>query len=92
MLQASPEATGTLVLPDPLLSDNPTLSAHHAGTARMSNDPETSVCDRFGRLHDCDNVHVVNGSLFATFPGFSPRLTILANSLRIARAIGQDMT
>jgi choline dehydrogenase-like flavoprotein len=92
MLQASPEATGALVLPDPLLSDRPTLSAHHAGTARMGENPDTSVCDRFGRLHEVDNVHVVDGSLFPTFPGFNPTLSILANSLRIARAIGQGIT
>lgn len=92
MLQATPGATGAIVLPDPLLSDAPTLSAHHAGTARFGNDPQTSVCDRWGRLHDCDNVHVVDGSLFPTFPGFNPTLTILASSLRIARAIGQGIT
>lgn len=92
MLQATPGATGAVVLPDPLLSDNPSLTAHHAGTARFGNDPHTSVCDRWGRLHDCDNVHVVDGSLFPTFPGFNPTLTILANSLRIARAIGHGVT
>lgn len=92
MLQATPGAIGAAVLPDPLLSDQPTLSAHHAGTARFGLDPATSVCDRFGRLHECDNVHVVDGSLFPTFPGFNPTLTILANSLRIARAIGRSLT
>jgi choline dehydrogenase-like flavoprotein len=92
MLQATPGAVAALVLPDPLLSDQPTLSAHHAGTARFGNDPASSVCDRWGRLHECDNVHVVDGSLFPTFPGFNPTLTILASSLRIARAIGQGLT
>lgn len=92
MLQATPGATGALVLPNPLMSDAPTLSAHHAGTARFGDDPATSVCDRWGRLHECDNVHVVDGSLFPTFPGFNPTLTILASSLRIARAIGQGKT
>lgn len=92
MLQATPGATGAAVLPDPLLSDQPTLSAHHAGTARFGNDPATSVCDRWGKLHECDNVHVVDASLFPTFPGFNPTLTILANSLRIARAIGQGLS
>jgi choline dehydrogenase-like flavoprotein len=92
MLQATPGAVASLVLPDPLLSDSPTLSAHHAGTARFGNDPATSVCDRGGKLHECDNVHVVDGSLFPTFPGFNPTLTILANSLRIARAIGAGTT
>jgi choline dehydrogenase-like flavoprotein len=92
MLQATPGATGAIVLPDPLLSDQPTLSAHHAGTARFGVDPATSVCDRWGKLHECDNVHVVDGSLFPTFPGFNPTLTILANALRIARAIGDGTT
>lgn len=92
MLQASPGATGAVVLPDPLLSDQPTLSAHHAGTARFGNDPATSVCDRWGKLHECDNVHVVDGSLFPTFPGFNPTLTIFASALRIARAIGEGRT
>lgn len=84
----APGATGAVVVPGPTLSDNPQNTAHHAGTARMGNDPESSVCDSMGRLHDCQNVHVVDGSLFPTFPGFNPTLTILANSLRIARAIG----
>ncbi|MES0873813.1 GMC family oxidoreductase [Sinimarinibacterium thermocellulolyticum] len=92
MLQATPGATGAIVLPDPLLSDRPTLSAHHAGTARFGLDPATSVCDRWGKLHECDNVHVVDGSLFPTFPGFNPTLTIFANALRIARAIGTGKT
>jgi choline dehydrogenase-like flavoprotein len=87
-LLAAPGALAAVVLPDPILSQNASNTAHHAGTARMGDDPATSVCDRHGRLHECENVHVVDGSLFPTFPGFNPTLTILANSLRIARAIG----
>ncbi len=89
-LLAAPGAIAAAVLPDPILSQNPSNTAHHAGTARMGNDPATSVCDPYGRLHECANVHVVDGSTFPTFPGFNPTLTILANSLRIARAIGSD--
>lgn len=84
----TPGAIGAVVVPGPTLSDNPQNTAHHAGTARMGTDPTTSVCDSLGRLHDCQNVHVVDGSLFPTFPGFNPTLTILANALRIAREIG----
>ena len=86
-LRAVPGATGAVATPGPLLSDNPQNTAHHAGTARMGRDPATSVCDAMGRLHDCGNVHVVDGSLFPTFPGFNPTLTVLANALRIARGI-----
>lgn len=90
MLLASPGAIGAAVTPNPLLSDQPSDTKHHAGTARFGTDPQTSVCDRDGRLHDCDNVQVVDGSLFPTFPGFNPTLTILANALRIARAAGSN--
>lgn len=89
MLQASPGAIGALVLPEPLLSDQPSITAHHAGTARFGDNPATSVCDAWGRLHEVENVHVVDGSLFPTFPGYNPTLTILASALRIARAIGE---
>lgn len=86
-LRAVPGSVGAVVTPGPLLGDHPQNTAHHAGTARMGNDPATSVCDAMGRLHDCSNVHVVDGSLFPSFPGFNPTLTILANALRIARGI-----
>lgn len=87
MCQATPGATGAVVTPTPLLTDVPDNTAHHAGTARMGNDSATSVCDAQGRLHECQNVHVVDGSLFPTFPGFNPTLTVLANALRISRGI-----
>lgn len=88
-LLATPGAKAAVVTPGPLLGDNPQNTAHHAGTARMGSDPTTSVCNADGALHECDNVHVVDGSLFPTFPGFNPTLTILANSLRISRRIAQ---
>lgn len=87
-LLATPGAVGAVVIPNSLITDNPSNTAHHAGTARFGNDPATSVCNKNGQLHEVENVHVVDGSLFPTFPGFNPTLTILANSLRIARAIG----
>ena len=37
-------------------------SIHEIGTARMGNDPKTSVTDKFCRLHDVKNVFVVDGS------------------------------
>ncbi|MBR9814971.1 hypothetical protein GYB61_14100, partial [bacterium] len=86
-LLATPGALAAVVTPSPLLGDNPDNTAHHAGTARMGDDPDTSVCNADGRLHEVDNVHVVDGSLFPTFPGFNPTLTILANALRITRRI-----
>ena len=51
---------------------------HQAGTARMGNDPETSVTDKYGRVHDIDNLFIADGSLHVTNGGYNPALTILA--------------
>lgn len=51
---------------------------HQAGTCRMGNDPKTSVCDRFGRIHNVPNLFVADGSLHVNNGGFNPALTIMA--------------
>lgn len=51
---------------------------HQAGTARMGDDPQTSVCNPFGQVHDIDNLFVADGSLCVTNAGFNPVLTIMA--------------
>jgi choline dehydrogenase-like flavoprotein len=51
---------------------------HQSGTARMGNDPKTSVTSRYGQVHGIDNLFVADGSLFVTAGGFNPVLTILA--------------
>ncbi len=68
---------------NPLSGSNSTK--HILGTARMGDDPRTSVVDRFGRMHDLDNVHIADGSVFTTSGGFNPTLTIMALALRAAR-------
>jgi choline dehydrogenase-like flavoprotein len=58
----------------------PGLSAgqHQAGTCRMGNDPKTSVVDKHCRVHDHDNLYVIDGSVHVTNGGFNPALTIMA--------------
>ncbi len=51
---------------------------HQAGTCRMGDDPKTSVVDKFCRVHDVDNVFVIDGSVHVTNGGFNPVLTIMA--------------
>jgi choline dehydrogenase-like flavoprotein len=63
-------------------------TAHIMGTARMGSNPETSVVDPHGRLHELDNVYVGDASVFASSGGFNPTLTLMALSLRMARHIG----
>ncbi|MBP1635879.1 MAG: Gluconate 2-dehydrogenase (acceptor), partial [Acidobacteria bacterium] len=51
---------------------------HQAGTCRMGDDPQTSVVDRHCRVHEVDNLFVVDGSVHVTNGGFNPVLTIMA--------------
>jgi choline dehydrogenase-like flavoprotein len=55
---------------------------HQAGTCRMGNDPQTSVVNSYGQLHDIDNLFVVDASVHVTNGGFNPVLTLLAISYR----------
>lgn len=63
---------------------------HQAGTCRMGDDPKTSVTDRYGRVHDFDNLYVADGSLHVTNGGFNPVLTIMALGYWVADAIKRD--
>lgn len=60
---------------------------HQAGTCRMGNDPKTSVVDRNCRVHDIDNVYVIDASVHVTNGGMNPALTILANAYRASAAL-----
>jgi choline dehydrogenase-like flavoprotein len=57
---------------------------HLLGTARMGDDPSTSVLDRWNRTHDVPNLYVVDGSSFVTSGGVNPTSTICALALRAA--------
>ncbi|MDD4175150.1 MAG: GMC oxidoreductase, partial [Kiritimatiellae bacterium] len=56
----------------------PSGGQHQAGTCRMGNDPKCSVTNRYGQLHEIDNLFVADGSLNVTNGGFNPALTIMA--------------
>ncbi len=62
---------------------------HQAGTCRMGDDRKTSVVDRDCRIHDVDNVYVVDASVHVTNGGFNPALTILANAYRASHNLLQ---
>jgi choline dehydrogenase-like flavoprotein len=59
------------------LSDWQVGGQHQAGTCRMGNDPTTSVTDKYGRVHDFDNLWIADGSLHVTNGGYNPALTIM---------------
>lgn len=61
------------------------FASHEAGTVRMGRDPRTSVLNAHNHAHDVDNLFVVDGSCFTTFPEKNPTLTIMALAVRAAR-------
>lgn len=62
---------------------------HQAGTCRMGNDAKTSVVDRDCRVHELENVYVVDASVNVTNGGFNPVLTIMANAYRVGEQIAR---
>ncbi len=81
----SPKTSGELRTTHAEISMIP-VSRHIVGTARMGRDPETSVCDEWGRLREAPNVLVADSSLFPTGSGYGPTLTLVALAIRNARA------
>jgi gluconate 2-dehydrogenase alpha chain len=63
------------------------MSRHVMGSARMGDDPATSVFDRWQRLHEMDNVVCTDSSVFPTSTGYGPTLTIVALAIRASRAL-----
>ena len=53
-------------------------SIHELGTARMGNDPKTSVLNQFEQAHDVKNLFVVDGSSFVNASCQNPTWTIMA--------------
>ena len=63
---------------------------HQAGTCRMGKDQKSSVTDEWGRLHNHDNLFVIDGSLHVTNGGFNPVLTIMALAFRSGEYIARS--
>jgi choline dehydrogenase-like flavoprotein len=63
--------------------------SHQCGTARLGQDPATSVTDPFGRCHDHPNLYICDASLLPTSAAVNPSLTIAALALRQADHIAK---
>jgi choline dehydrogenase-like flavoprotein len=67
--------------------EHATFSLHHMGSARMGQDPATSVADPWGQLHDTPGVWIGDASAFPTASGTNPMLTTMALAHRTAEAV-----
>jgi choline dehydrogenase-like flavoprotein len=68
------------------------FAAHQMGTCRMGTDPQTSVADPWGQLHDAKGVWIGDGSAFPTPSGTNPMITIMALAHRNAEAVAAAAT
>ena len=60
---------------------------HEVGTTRMGNNPKTSVTNEFERLHDVNNVYIVDAGPFVSQADKNPTWTILALAWRSSEHI-----
>jgi choline dehydrogenase-like flavoprotein len=63
------------------------FSAHQMGSARMGNNPKSSVANPWGELHDTPGVWIGDASAFPTASGTNPMITIMALARRTATAM-----
>ena len=71
--------------------DPPGAAIHEHGTVRMGDDPARSVLNRFNRMHEVDNVLVVDGSSFTSASEKNPTLTILALAWRAGDHLAEEL-
>jgi len=64
---------------------------HEVGTARMGDDPKTSVLNKYSQAHECKNVFVVDGGSFVSQADKNPTWTILALSWRTSEYIIEQL-
>lgn len=64
---------------DPAIPGN---TIHEMGTARMGNDPKTSVLNKFNQCHDAPNVFVTDGACMVSTACQNPSLTYMALTAR----------
>jgi len=60
----------------------PGMTIHEMGTARMGNDPKTSLLNKFNQCHDAPNVFVTDGACMVSTACQNPSLTYMALTAR----------
>jgi len=66
-------------------------TTHQCGTLCFGTDPRRSVLDPYCRAHDVENLFVVDASFFPSSAAVNPGLTIIAQALRVADHIREDL-
>lgn len=76
------EAAGATNVVRRTTPNTPGLAIHEVGTARMGNNPKTSVLNKFNQMHDVKNVFVMDGSCYVSSACQNPTITMMALTVR----------
>ena len=66
-------------------SPPPGSAVHEMGTARMGDDPKTSVLNKYNQMHDVKNVFITDGSCMTSSGCQNPSLTYMALTARACK-------
>jgi choline dehydrogenase-like flavoprotein len=66
-------------------------SIHYVGTARMGDDPRSSVVNEWNRSHDVPNLWINDAAVFVTAGNQNPTITILALAMRSTERMAEQM-
>jgi choline dehydrogenase-like flavoprotein len=78
------EAAGGMVISQATEAGTPGLGIHEMGTARMGNDPKTSVLNKYNQAHEVPNLFCTDGAAMSSSGCQNPSLTYMALSARAA--------
>jgi choline dehydrogenase-like flavoprotein len=85
-------AAGAEIIPyNRTLPPPPGDATHEVGTARMGNDPKTSVVNKFNQAHEVKNLFVVDGASFVSCPEKNCTLSIAAASWRASEYLAEEL-
>ena len=84
------EASGAEITSTNLSFPPPGFAIHEVGTARMGNDPKTSVLNKWCQGHDVKNLFVMDGSCFVSSACQNPTLTMMALTVRACEYLVEE--
>lgn len=65
--------------------------SHQSGTCVFGSDPKNSVLDLNCKAHDLENLYVIDTSFFPSSGAVNPSLTVIANALRVAEHLKNNV-
>lgn len=68
------------------------INTHAFGGTRMGEDPESSVVNKYGQIHDMDNLIVLGASNFPNSTGYNPTHTLQAHALYSSEFIAANFS